>query len=569
MKLVLTTLAVAVVLAGAVRPCAAWAADGAVVRGVVRDGHGVPQMGAVVELLGPDAVVLARAFTDDRGRYLLSSSLPGSYALRASAAFLVPVVRSDIRLRAGAQAVADLTMTAIFEAASWLPAEGRRSGEAADDWRWTLRSTANRPMLRLVEDDGTSVGGDTSSSEAQPSRAKSEGQLAFVGGDGTFGKGGAREVFSLDRAGMDGGISVVRASLGSALASGVGPSVAVAAGTERKRIFGGETRVFVSFSSNPELQTNAGPGLEVLRTAATERVALGDLVAIDAGTLFTAERLFGTRFESAPYVRVAFRPSPELVVEYRLATDRDLQKTEDLDHVDLPEQALSDGEGHPLLQRGLHQEIAVTHLEEKRVVSLAVYRDSVPFVGVSGGGHVPLQGLGSLPVLVDPGTGTFRLALPGYAAGDGARATWTQIFSPVFSACLQGEFGTALTNDMGLDRVSDVAGQMKARTVAGLGASVDAHVKRTGTALDVRYRWQPRRSLSQVDEFDAAPGDAYLGMRIEQRLWAGRRLRGVRAVAEATNLLAQGYEPLLGADGETLFLAQVPRGLQGGLAFTF
>jgi hypothetical protein len=36
-----------------------------------------------------------------------------------------------------------------------------------------------------------------------------------------------------------------------------------------------------------------------------------------------------------------------------------------------------------------------------------------------------------------------------------------------------------------------------------------------------------------------------------------------------TNLLAQGYQPFLSADGHTLFLAQSPRTIQAGLSFTF
>ncbi len=568
MKHVVSTLAVAVLLAGLPSP-RAWSADGGMVSGIVRDAHGVPQMGAVVELLGPDAAILARSFTDEHGRYFLSASLPGNYELRASAAFLVPAVLGNLRLRAGARAVADLTMTAIFEAGSWLPTEGRRPGEAADDWRWTLRSTANRPMLRFVDDETSASGQDVSSSEAHRTRPVSAGQLALVAGDGGFGEGGTHQVLSVDRAGADGEISLLRASVGNALMPGTGASVAVAAGMERKRAFGGESRVFVSFSSNPELQTGAGPGLEVLRTAASERIALGDMVAIDAGTLFTAERLFGNRFESAPYIRVALRPSPEISLEYRLATDRSLQRTEDLDRTDEPAQTLSDAEGHPLLQRELHQELAATDLREKTVVSVAVYRDTIPFEGVEGGGNSPMQEFAGLPILADPSTGTFRLALPGYAGANGGRISWTQVLSPVFSMCVQGELGTALVKSEASESLTDLASTVKAHTLPALSASLVADMRRTGTEVNLRYRWQARRSLTQVDEFDTAPGEAYLGVRMEQRLWTGRQLKGVRAVVEATNLLAQGYEPLLGADGETLYLAQVPRGLQGGLAFSF
>ncbi|HLI77122.1 MAG TPA: carboxypeptidase-like regulatory domain-containing protein, partial [Acidobacteriaceae bacterium] len=137
MKHAVTTLAVILLLLGSAST-RAWAAPDAMVSGVVRDAHGTPQLGALVELLGPDAAVVARAFTDDHGRYLLSAALPGSYQLRVSAAFLIPAVRANLRLRSGVKSVADLTMTAIFEAGAWLPTEGRRSNADSDDWRWTL-----------------------------------------------------------------------------------------------------------------------------------------------------------------------------------------------------------------------------------------------------------------------------------------------------------------------------------------------------------------------------------------------------------------------------------------------
>jgi hypothetical protein len=31
---------------------------------------------------------------------------------------------------------------------AWLPIERRSADEPDDDWKWTLRSTANRPLLR-------------------------------------------------------------------------------------------------------------------------------------------------------------------------------------------------------------------------------------------------------------------------------------------------------------------------------------------------------------------------------------------------------------------------------------
>lgn len=81
-------MVLAVALVGA---CQSFAAlPDAALTGVVRDIHGVPQMGALVQVLSADASVIGTAFTDNHGRYLIPSVLPGRYQLRATAAFFCP-----------------------------------------------------------------------------------------------------------------------------------------------------------------------------------------------------------------------------------------------------------------------------------------------------------------------------------------------------------------------------------------------------------------------------------------------------------------------------------------------
>lgn len=525
-------------------------------------------MGALIELLSPDASVVARAFTDDHGHYLLRSVVPGNYRLRATAAFLLPANRGNVRVHAGVLAIANLTMTAIFEATNWLPTERRRAGDPADDWQWTLRSTANRPLLRLVDDGPPPIASSSSSSTDHQPRTRSEGQVTFLAGDGSFGQGGAHQVIMLDHAGADGAISMVHANLGDTQMAGGPASVMVTAGLERQRSFGGSTRLLVSVESHPELQAGGGSGFQVLRSATAQKIVIGDTFIVDAGTLFTAEKLLGSRFSSAPYVRVAFRAGEGRSLEYHLATDRRLQRTEDLDELSRPEEILADAAGQPLVRKGLHQEVAFVSSSEGRTVSVAVYRDAVPVEGVQGGGVFAGQALEALPVISDPSTGTFRMAFQGLSS-EGLRVSWNQTVSSALSICIDGELGKALQAEEALLSAPDVSRALQSRTAGALRAAVQLQSRRTGSLVNVRYRWQPYRTLTQVDEFDAMPGDAYLGVGLKQRLWSGRRLKGVNAVVEATNLLAEGYEPLLGPDGETLFLAQVPRGVLGGLSFSF
>ena len=71
----------------------AYAEGPAAVSGVVRDAKGAPQIGALVELVGPNLIVIANTFTDDHGRYTLQNVSPGNYSLKASGSFFLPTLR--------------------------------------------------------------------------------------------------------------------------------------------------------------------------------------------------------------------------------------------------------------------------------------------------------------------------------------------------------------------------------------------------------------------------------------------------------------------------------------------
>jgi len=70
------------------------------ISGYVRSGGGVPQMGAMVEVLSAAAHDL-RVFTDERGFYSISDLIPGTYSLKVTAPSFLPALRERIGLRAG------------------------------------------------------------------------------------------------------------------------------------------------------------------------------------------------------------------------------------------------------------------------------------------------------------------------------------------------------------------------------------------------------------------------------------------------------------------------------------
>ena len=116
------------------------------VSGFVRDSTGVPQMGAVVQLLRPDMTVLASVYTNSKGRFSFTTVLPGHYAVKAMGTSFLPSLRENVKVHSAT--VVNLTLNTLYEVMQWLPAEPCSGKAKKDDWAWTLSSSANRPLLR-------------------------------------------------------------------------------------------------------------------------------------------------------------------------------------------------------------------------------------------------------------------------------------------------------------------------------------------------------------------------------------------------------------------------------------
>ena len=155
------------------------------VSGEVRDSAGTPQIGAVVQFLRPDLSVIASVYTNERGRFVIASVFPGRYALKAMGTSFLPSLRENVRVRRGT--IVNLTLNSLYEAMQWLPSEPRAANAPKDDWAWTLRSAANRPLLRWLEDGPLVV--VTEGPRAAP---KLKARLMATGQEGTFGESGER-----------------------------------------------------------------------------------------------------------------------------------------------------------------------------------------------------------------------------------------------------------------------------------------------------------------------------------------------------------------------------------------
>jgi len=111
---------------------------------------------------------------------------------------------------------------------------------------------------------------------------------------------------------------------------------------------------------------------------------------------------------------------------------------------------------------------------------------------------------------------------------------------------------------------------MKAQTAQAGTIAIKGKLKATNTRIRASYRLQPTRFVSAVDPYSSFSDQSFFSCQLRQPIhWGARLPSGLEATIDVTNLLAQGYRPFLSADGQTLYFAQAPRTVQGGLSFTF
>lgn len=549
-------------------------AAGAVVSGTVRDSQGVAQMGALIQVMAGDSVTAGTAFSDMHGRYLIANLLPGRYQVRASAALLVPALRDNLQLKSGGRAVVNLTLSSLFDPVIWLPAERRKSDEPADDWKWTLRSSANRPILRMVEDGKIVL---ISSSVNERTTPNDSAKVSITAGDNTFGDGGVHHALSLDRAFDDGSDVVFRVDLGAPGSPFLNrPSTEVQAGYQRRLGMDGVSRTVMSYQSHPEMMTAGNwPGFDAMQIATAQKMHLGGSAEIEAGSALELVHTSGYAIASHPFLRVTVHPRKDWAVGYRMATSRDLQAFDGLDVLqpELPVAVRS--QGRLRTEHGRHHEISIERKVGKGLIKVGLYRDALSRVQVAGGGVLSAEEIGGgdarfSEVLTDVATGSFRYLAAGYTT-QGMNITLTEPLTSTIWAALEYSTGDALASSGGpLLTLPEVGSGLGRQSAESATFALRGRVVHSGTSVRAAYRWQPESLVTAVDPYAAFSDQAYLSFYLRQPVNCCKWLPpGLEATIDVTNLLEQGYRPFLSADGRTLYLAQSPRMIQAGLAFNF
>jgi hypothetical protein len=506
----ITLLILAVALALVPSARAAAADGGAVVSGVVRDAQGVAQMGALVQVLAANSVTVATAFTDQHGRYAIANLHPGKYLVRASATLLVPATRANLQLRTGAVTVVNLTLAALFDTASWLPAERRRADEPDDDWKWTLRSTANRPILRIMQ-DGDLIEVSTSASETS-AREKMRARATVSSGNGEFGAGGVHNVLAIHRMLDDGGDMVLRADVGSTrVPAAFGPSQELEVGYEERQGFSG--------ASLP----GSGTGLQTLAVTSGRRMSFGDLAEAEIGGSLQMSSIGQTGVATHPFLRLTAHPTGVWTLHYRMASDRQVQGFEDVTtgQTAIPVALVKNGK--LALESGRHQDVAVDRKAGRGTVSFAYYHDALGRTALAGGGNAgPAQtepiGAAEIPagMLVDPTTGTFRTFGQGYTT-NGARLTISAPIMDGLWVAAEYSTGDAVASETGgLTLFPAALAGLRVESAQAGTLALKGNLKSSGTRVRASYRWQPSKFVTAVDPYSPLSNQAFFSCQVRQ-----------------------------------------------------
>ena len=224
----------------------------------------------------------------------------------------------------------------------------------------------------------------------------------------------------------------------------------------------------------------------------------------------------------------------------------------------------------PLLENAHHHELSLSQrFGDDSTLQVAYYRDRVKDPELLGVGEIDSDTGYFLP---DVYSGTFSFT-GGELQTQGVRLVYDRKLGDSLSATFDYSYGGVLELDQpGVDwsLVHDNLQQAWRHSAA---LKLNGKIGRSHTTWMASYRWVSGQALTPVDLFNASSGqtEPFFNLFLRQPMPHWHFLPGghMEAIVDLRNLLAQGYVPMLGPDGKTVYLVQSARSVRGGVSFTF
>jgi hypothetical protein len=552
---------------------AAPAPDASKISGVVVDPAGTPQMGATVQVTSEQLVNSSpvRLLTDAHGRFSTAMLPSGLYSIRVSLAGFLPAIEQHVEVNDQHATLLEIVLGGLFSAFEKLRRQSDQQPAGADDWTWVLRtSAATRPVLRWQDD---SIALDTLALQDSNGNAEVQelhGRMDLTSGadhPGSIGSladsPGTAFVYDVGLGGeskfvMAGQFSHEDGSGAGGFAGEWLPSGLVGAGPV--------TTILVRESQLGP----AGPTFRGLRISHEDQIALSDIVSLRYGGDYVVAGFNGTTSALRPRAEIAVQMTPTWQASATVATHpwQDdagsvgaLQSA--LDTLDaFPTMLIRDG--HPLMENGLHEELAIEHtLSPRADLIAAVFHDLSTHTAVIGRGAT---GLAGADFLQDYFSDAFAYD-GGASSSGGARLVYREKVSNNVATTVVYAYGGALAPN-GISSTI-LREELATRYRQSLAAAVSTTLPRFRTKFTASYKWIDGSSVSHQDAYGESlyHVDPYLSMEIRQPLPNVFPCH-IAVQADVGNLLAQGYVPITSGDG-SLVLVPAYRYFRGGLSLQF
>jgi hypothetical protein len=564
-------------------------------KGVVADLEGHPRMGAVVLLFNRQDKLVRRALSNGEGGFAFGDLLPDLYTVRVSLASFLPALKSNIQVQAGKMRMLEVNLSTLFSSIQLLPVTNGDARELmSDDWKWVLRSSSStRPVLRFLpgstvattepadmfsetsgilkvstgdSSDGSSLSGDLGTAFALATslygvnHLKFSGNVAY-GADTGLPSAGFQTSYSRDTGTSD-------------------PEISVA-----MRQFYIPNRMGTNLGSNP-VQATPGmdsslPPLRIVAFSSGDRNKLSDSLEVFYGYEFDYVSFMQHIHYFSPYARVSWTGlGGKIDLSYTSGNARpgldsddptnDMELTRDIDSLSMtPRVDLLNGQAQ--VQKGSDYEVAYSTKIGSREYRVSGFRQRVTNTAMrltNAGNEFSgdlLPDLYSDTAIFDAGTFTSM----GYSAsvtqhvGDHLKVT-----------AIYGSADNLTPESMTLaaDTAEDLRKVLHTVRRDQVTLRASAVLPHSGTRVSGSYQITDYNTINPGQIYSTQPLAPTPGLNLSVRqpipMSFGMPWR-MEATADVRNIMAQGYLPLTGANGQQFIVVQNPRSFRGGLAFIF
>lgn len=561
------------------------------VMGVVADAAGSVQMGATVWLLNRYDRPIVRAITNERGQFGFDQVNPDIYSIKVTLASFVPAVKSNIQVQAGRASFLNIHLASLLSSVELFVSAPGAAKLMSDDWKWVLRgSSATRPVLRLLPnyDPNRQLPPPESSifTDTRGLVKLSAGESAGYSNQQDLGTAFAMatSLHGNTHLGLSGNVGYSPAN-GTPTA---GFLTSFRRGTGDAALMNPEVtltmrQVFLPMRAGAGLLNGSAPMLRTLSLAVAEKKQITDELLVEYGFSLDSVTFIERLNYVSPYARATYDLGGLGAVEFGFSSGAppiELLAQHDDRHADLTQNLAQLGMfprltlvgGRTQMQRTENYELGYHKVIGTHAVSIAAYRETVRNGALTAAGANGL--LSPADLLPDLNSNSSVFNIGGYAR-TGYSGTFTEKLSDSLTASVTvGRGGVLRTEQRELIVVdpSEIRGALRRAQRSYVTMRLNGTVPVAGTKVAASYQWTDYRSLT--------PGHMYLTQRTYPEAGLNLTVRQpvpgllgmpgrLEILAEARNMLAQGYLPLDTPAGRRMLLIHTPRSLRGGVSFFF